>query len=42
MNYGNAYGTSDPVEQAAIGRREGEVAVGMADALRARGVPVDW
>ena len=41
MNYGNAYGTSDPLEQAAIGRREGEVAVGMADALRARGVPVD-
>ena len=41
MNYGNAYGTSDPLEQASIGRREGEVAVGMADALRARGVPVD-
>ena len=41
MNYGNAYGTSDPLEQAAIGRREGEVAVGIADALRARGVRVD-
>lgn len=41
MNYGNAYGTSDPVEQAAIGRREGEVAVGIAHALRARGVAVE-
>ena len=41
MNYGNAYGTSDPIEQAAIGRREGEVAVGIAEALRARGVGVD-
>jgi len=41
MNYGNAYGTSDPVEQAAIGRREGEEAVAIAGALRARGLPVD-
>jgi D-serine deaminase-like pyridoxal phosphate-dependent protein len=38
MNYGNAYGTSDPVEQAAIGRREGEDAVAIADAMRARGL----
>ncbi len=41
MNYGNAYGTSDPAEQSEIGRREGEVAVGMAEALRGRGVRVD-
>ena len=41
MNYGNAYGTSDPVEQAAIGRREGEDAVGLAEAFRARGLRVD-
>lgn len=41
MNYGNAYGTSDPAEQAAIGRREGEVAVGMAETLRGRGIAVD-
>lgn len=41
MNYGNAYGTSDPLEQAAIGRREGEDAVGIAEALRARGLRVD-
>lgn len=40
MNYGNAYGTTDPLEQAAIGRREGEDAVGIAEALRARGLPV--
>jgi D-serine deaminase-like pyridoxal phosphate-dependent protein len=41
MNYGNAYGTSDPAEQAAIGRREGELAVGIANILRARGLKVD-
>lgn len=41
MNYGNAYGTTDPQEQAAIGRREGEVAVGIAETLRERGVRVD-
>ncbi|HVA87594.1 MAG TPA: alanine racemase [Candidatus Saccharimonadales bacterium] len=37
MNYGNAYGTSDPAEQAAIGRREGEFAVEVADLLRRAG-----
>lgn len=41
MNYGNAYGTSDPQEQAAIGRREGEVAVGIAETLRERGIRAD-
>ena len=41
MNYGNAYGTSDPEVQAAIGRREGEVAVSMAQALRAGGLRAD-
>ncbi len=41
MNYGNAYGTSDPLEQAAIGRREGVVAVEIAEALRGRGVRAD-
>jgi D-serine deaminase-like pyridoxal phosphate-dependent protein len=41
MNYGNAYGTSDPAEQAAIGRREGEDAVGIATAMRARGMRAD-
>jgi D-serine deaminase-like pyridoxal phosphate-dependent protein len=41
MNYGNAYGTSDPVEQAAIGRREGGAAVAIADAMRARGLRTD-
>jgi D-serine deaminase-like pyridoxal phosphate-dependent protein len=41
MNYGNAYGTSDPAEQAAIGRREGEAAVAIAGDMRARGLRVD-
>lgn len=41
MNYGNAYGTSDPEEQAAIGRREGEVAVSIAEAMRGRGLRAD-
>jgi D-serine deaminase-like pyridoxal phosphate-dependent protein len=41
MNYGNAYGTSDPEEQAAIGRREGEDAVAIAATMRARGLRVD-
>jgi D-serine deaminase-like pyridoxal phosphate-dependent protein len=41
MNYGNAYGTSDPDEQAAIGRREGEVAVRIATAIRRLGLRAD-
>lgn len=41
MNYGNAYGTSDPGEQAAIGRREGEDAVAIAREMRARGLRTD-
>lgn len=41
MNYGNAYGTSDPEEQAAIGRREGEDAVAIAKQMRARGLRAD-
>ena len=41
MNYGNAYGTTDPVEQASIGRREGEVAVAIAGEMRARGLRTD-
>lgn len=41
MNYGNAYGTSDPDAQAAIGRREGEDAVAIAAAMRARGLRAD-
>lgn len=41
MNYGNAYGTTDPREQAAIGRREGEVAVALARSMRARGLRAD-
>lgn len=41
MNYGNAYGTSDPAEQAAIGRREGEMAVGIATSMRERGLRAD-
>jgi D-serine deaminase-like pyridoxal phosphate-dependent protein len=41
MNYGNAYGTSDAEVQAAIGRREGEVAVTIAETIRARGLRAD-
>ncbi len=41
MNYGNAYGTTDPVEQAAIGRREGEYALEVAAGIRKRGLPAD-
>jgi D-serine deaminase-like pyridoxal phosphate-dependent protein len=41
MNYGNAYGTSDPQVQAAIGRREGEDAVAIAGEMRARGLRTD-
>jgi D-serine deaminase-like pyridoxal phosphate-dependent protein len=41
MNYGNAYGTSDPETQASIGRREGEDAVAIAAAMRARGLRAD-
>jgi D-serine deaminase-like pyridoxal phosphate-dependent protein len=41
MNYGNAYGTSDPDVQAAIGRREGELAVSIAQAIRAGGMRAD-
>ena len=41
MNYGNAYGTGDPVEQERIGRSEGSLAVGVADAFRARGLTAD-
>lgn len=37
MNYGNAYGTSDPAEQERIGLREGEFAVELADLLRRNG-----
>jgi D-serine deaminase-like pyridoxal phosphate-dependent protein len=41
MNYGNAYGTTDPETQAAIGRREGEDAVAIARQMRARGLRTD-
>ena len=41
MNYGNAYGTTDPVEQAAIGRREGEYALEVAAGIRNRGLPAE-
>ena len=41
MNYGNAYGTTDPAEQASIGRREGEAAVAIAAAMRVRGLRAD-
>ncbi len=41
MNYGNAYGTGDPVEQERIGREEGEFAVNMAGRLRAAGHEID-
>ena len=41
MNYGNAYGTSDPEVQAAIARREGEDAVAIARAIRDRGLRAD-
>ncbi|HEV8489893.1 MAG TPA: alanine racemase [Candidatus Limnocylindrales bacterium] len=41
MNYGNAYGTTDPVEQAAIGRREGEYALEVAAGFRSRGLAAD-
>ncbi len=41
MNYGNAYGTGDPVEQERIGRAEGTLAVGLADEFRARGLNAD-
>jgi D-serine deaminase-like pyridoxal phosphate-dependent protein len=41
MNYGNAYGTSDPDEQRAIGHREGALALEVADGLRERGVESD-
>jgi D-serine deaminase-like pyridoxal phosphate-dependent protein len=41
MNYGNAYGTSDPQAQAAIGHREGEDAVAIAREMRARGLRTD-
>ncbi len=41
MNYGNAYGTSDPGKQAEIGWREGEEAVAIAKAMRARGLRAD-
>ena len=37
MNYGNAYGTSDPEEQARIGTREAEFAIGVAETLRRNG-----
>ena len=41
MNYGNAYGTSDPAEQERIGLREGEFAVEMANLLRRDGHRID-
>jgi D-serine deaminase-like pyridoxal phosphate-dependent protein len=41
MNYGNAYGTSEPDEQARIGREEGEFAVAVANRLRAAGHAID-
>lgn len=41
MNYGNAYGTTDKAEQAAIGRREGEYALEVAAGLRSRGLRAD-
>ena len=37
MNYGNAYGTSDPDEQRRIGEEEGRFAVEIAERLRAAG-----
>src|SRR5205085_10055427 len=41
MNYGNAYGTGDPVEQRRIGEEEGRFAVEMADRLRSAGHRID-
>jgi D-serine deaminase-like pyridoxal phosphate-dependent protein len=41
MNYGNAYGTTVVEEQRAIGHREGTLAVDIAEALRAKGIPID-
>jgi D-serine deaminase-like pyridoxal phosphate-dependent protein len=41
MNYGNAYGTSDPDEQRRIGEAEGRFAVAMAERLRANGHRID-
>jgi len=41
MNYGNAYGTSDPDEQRAIGHREGRYALDVAAGLAARGIRSD-
>ncbi len=41
MNYGNAYGTTDPERQAAIGRREGEDAIAIARSMRDRGLRAD-
>jgi D-serine deaminase-like pyridoxal phosphate-dependent protein len=41
MNYGNAYGTSDPDEQRRIGEGEGRFAVAMAERLRSAGHRID-
>jgi D-serine deaminase-like pyridoxal phosphate-dependent protein len=41
MNYGNAYGTSDPDEQRRIGEDEGRFAVAMAERLRAGGHAIE-
>src|SRR6185436_19491238 len=41
MNYGNAYGTSDPSEQQRIGEEEGRFAVDIADRLRRAGHRID-
>lgn len=41
MNYGNAYGTADPADQAEIGRVEGADAAALAAAFRRRGLPAD-
>jgi D-serine deaminase-like pyridoxal phosphate-dependent protein len=41
MNYGNAYGTSDPAEQQRIGEEEGQFAVDIANRLRRAGHQID-
>jgi D-serine deaminase-like pyridoxal phosphate-dependent protein len=41
MNYGNAYGTSDPNEQRRIGEEEGRFAVDIANRLRQAGHHID-